>query len=85
MAAAKIRALSKANEAWPCQRLRLGWSLIFFFVFEVTLGRQLPEAMPILALGLGLALLGSASYAIRVWKQKAQIALIVDALDHRPV
>lgn len=78
-------AIQRASEAWPCQRLRVGWSLVLFFVFEVTLGRQLPEVMPILALGMGLALLGSAVYAIRTWKLKAQIALIMDALDHRPV
>lgn len=78
-------AIESAKEAWPCQRLRTGWILVLFFLFETTIGQKLPEVMPILALGLGLALLGSALYAIRTWKQKAQIALIMDALDHRPV
>lgn len=78
-------AFQRAEEAWPCQRLRIGWTLVLFFVFEVTLGHQLPDIMPILALGLGLSLLGSALYAIRDWKLKAQLALITDALDHRPV
>ena len=77
-------ALERADEAWPCQRLRIGGSLLLFFLFEVTLGQRLPEVMAYMTLGLGLALVGSALYAIRAWKQKAQIALIVDALDHRP-
>lgn len=81
-----MRTLSeRAESAWPCQRLRVGWSLLIFFVFEVTLGQRLPEVMPLLALGLGLALLGSAMYAIRNWKLKAQIALIMEALDHHAV
>lgn len=67
--------LKSVDEAWPCQRLRIGWALVLFFLFEVTLGRQLPEVMPYLALGLGLALLGSALYAIRVLRY---------ALEHRP-
>jgi hypothetical protein len=75
-------ALESVAEAWPCQRLRMGWGLVLFFLFEVTLGRRLPEVLPYLALGLGLALLGSALYAIRVWRLKAQIALIMEALDH---
>lgn len=72
------------EKGWPCQRLRMGWALVLFFVFEVTIGKQLPEAMPFMSLGLGLAFLGSAMYAIREWKLKAQIALIQDALDRRP-
>lgn len=84
MTARARTAIQRASDAWPIQRLRMGWSLVLFFVFEVTLGRQLPEIMPAIALGLGLALLGSAVYAIRTWKLKAQIALIMDALDHRP-
>ena len=79
------KAMERANQAWPCQRLRIGWTLVLFFVFEVSVGQQLPTIMPILALGLGLALLGSAVYAIRTWKLKAQMALILDALDRRPV
>lgn len=68
---------------WPCQRLRLGYGLVFFFLFEVTYGRQLPEAMPFLMLGLGLTLLISAFQSIRSWKLKAKIALIQEALEHR--
>ncbi len=79
------RLNERADKTWPCQRLRLGWSLVIFYVFELTMGQQLPEVMPWLALGLGLAMLGSAMYAIRSWKMKAQIALIMDALDHRAV
>ena len=79
------RAWERAEEGWPCQRLRVGWSLVLFFLFETTIGQKLPEAMPYLALGLGLASLLSAMYAIRTWKLKAQIALIQDALEQRPV
>ncbi len=82
--AVKTRGFTRnADAAWPCQRLRIGWALLLFFVFEVTIGHKLPLAIPILAFGTGLALLGSASYAIRTWKLQAQIALIMDALDHR--
>lgn len=79
------RAFERVEEAWPCQRLRVGWSLVLFFLFETTIGRQLPEVMPYLGLGLGLASLLSAMYAIRTWKLKAQIALVQDALEQRPV
>lgn len=71
------------ESGWPCQRLRLGYGLLFFFVFEVTYGRQLPEAMPFLILGLGLALLVSAFQSIRTWKLQTKIALIQEALEHR--
>lgn len=69
--------------SWPCQRLRIGWALVLFFVFELTIGQKLPLLIPILAFGSGLALLGSAGFAIRSWKMQAQIALIMDALDRR--
>jgi hypothetical protein len=66
---------------WPCQRLRLGYGLVFFFAFEVTYGRQLPQVMPFLMLGLGLALLVSAFQSIRSWKLRTKIALIQEALE----
>ena len=67
---------------WPCQRLRLGYGLVFFFLFEVTYGRQLPEVMPFLMLGSGLALLVSAFQSIRTWRLQTKIALIQEALEH---
>ena len=72
------------EEGWPCQRLRIGWSLVLFFMFEVFVGKQLPEVMPLIALGLGAGCLASAIMAIREWKMKSQIKLIVDALERRP-
>ncbi len=72
------------DRGWPCQRLRLGWALVLFFFFEVLVGKQLPEVMPFLILGVGLGCLASAVFAIRDWKLEAQLALIQDALDRRP-
>lgn len=69
------------EEGWPCQRLRMGWSLVLFFFFETLIGKSLPEIMPVLALGLGVACLVSAMKAIREWKLNAQIAILMDALD----
>ena len=69
---------------WPCQRLRVGWALVLFFFFERLIGQQLPEVMPFLMLGMGVALLASAMFAIREWKLEAQLALIQDAIDRMP-
>jgi hypothetical protein len=73
-----------AENGWPVQRLRMGWSLILFFFFETMIGKQLPIVMPFLALGMGLALLGWAMIAIRDHKQEARLAVIQAALDRRP-
>jgi hypothetical protein len=69
------------EQGWPCQRLRLGYGLVLFFVFEVTWGRQLPEALPFLLLGLGIALLISAYQSIRTWTLKSKIRLIQLAIE----
>ena len=58
-------------------------SLVLFFFFETLIGKQLPIAMPYLALGLGLALLGWATLAIREWRMQAQLAMIQEVLDRR--
>ena len=70
------------ERGWPCQRLRLGWAMILFFFFEVLIGKQLPEVMPFMILGVGLSLLVSAMMAIREWKLEAQLHMIQEALDH---
>ncbi len=72
------------EKGWPCQRLRMGWSLVLFFFFEITIGRKLPNELPFLALGLGVALLASAMLAIRDYRLVAQLAVIQDALERRP-
>jgi len=69
------------EKGWPCQRLRMGYGLVMFFVFEVTWGRQLPEALPFVLLGLGLALLASAYESIRSWQLHAKIRLIQEAVE----
>lgn len=69
------------SRGWPCQRLRIGYALVLFFVFEVTLGRQLPLAVPFMMLGFGLALLVSAFQSIRAWKLHAKIKLIQQAIE----
>lgn len=61
---------------WPCQRLRLGYGLVLFFVFEVALGRQLPLPLAFMALGLGSALLVSAYQQIRVWRLRSKVRLL---------
>lgn len=71
------------EEGWPCQRLRVAFSLILFCFFELLIGRRLPEVMPILCLGAGIACLASAIGAIREWKLAAQLGLIQQALDQR--
>lgn len=70
------------ESGWPCQRLRLGYGLLLFCLFEVTYGQQLPQALPFLMLGLGMTLLVSAFQSIRTWKLKTKIALIQEALEH---
>ena len=69
------------ESGWPCQRLRLGYGLLFFFLFEVTYGQQLPQALPFLMLGIGITLLISALQSIRTWKLQTKIALIQEALE----
>jgi hypothetical protein len=69
-------------EAWPVQRLRMGWALVLFYFFEVHIGKQLPIAMPFLALGLGIACLVSATVAIREMRLQAEIADRVRSIDH---
>jgi hypothetical protein len=69
------------EEGWPCQRLRIAFSLILFFFFEIFIGKKLPEVMPYLSLGIGISLLVSAMDAIRKWKVAMRIALIRDALE----
>lgn len=72
------------EQGWPCQRLRMGWSLVLFCIFELILGKQLPVAIPYMALGLGLACLVSAMYAIRMWRIEAKLLSVRGALDRRP-
>ncbi len=79
-------ALSEMNpegpeEGWPVQRLRMGWALVLFFVFEILIGRSLPQIMPILALAIGVVCLASAMMTIRERRLDARIAERVDALD----
>jgi len=80
---ADLRALIP-EEGWPCQRLRMAFSLILFFFFETLIGKQLPAMLPILALGIGIACFASAMQAIQKWRLEAQLALIRDALDRMP-
>jgi len=77
-----IDALITEN-GWPCQRLRMGWSLVLFYFFETLIGKQLPLVMPLIGLAIGLGLLLWAGVAIREWKLQAQLAIIQDALDRR--
>lgn len=65
-----------SEEGWPCQRLRIGFSLILFFFFETLIGKQLPYVMALLALGLGIACLASAVSAIQRWKFQQQLAVV---------
>jgi hypothetical protein len=71
------------EHGWPCQRLRLGWSLVLFFFFETLLGHKLPLVMPYLMLAMGVAMLVSAQLAIREWKLATQLAMVQDALERR--
>jgi hypothetical protein len=70
-----------SEEGWPCQRLRIAFSLILFYFFETLIGKQLGQVMAILALGLGIACLASAMQAIKKWSLESKIALIQDAID----
>src|SRR5688572_26220870 len=72
------------EEGWPCQRLRIAFSLILFFFFETLIGKQLGFVIAVLALGIGIACLASAMQAIQRWKLGAQLALIREAFDQRP-
>lgn len=72
------------EEGWPCQRLRLAYASILFFFFEVMIGRHLPGAMPILALGIGIACLVSAMQAIREWQLQARLGLITGVRTRTP-
>ena len=76
--------ISNLERGWPCQRLRLGWALILFYFFETLIGQQLPLALPVMMLGLGIACLVSAMFAIREWKMEAQLAILQDAIDRMP-
>jgi hypothetical protein len=69
------------EEGWPCQRLRMAFSLILFYFFETLIGKQLGPVIAIVALGIGLASLASAMHAIKKWRLEAQLAVIQDALD----
>ena len=53
-----------ADDRWPAHRLRTGWALVLFFVFETVVGRQLPATLTYSILALGVATLASAVYAI---------------------
>jgi hypothetical protein len=68
-------------ESWPVQRLRMGWALVLFYFFEVHIGKSLPQVMPFVALGLGIACLVSASLSIREMKLEAEIADRVRSID----
>lgn len=70
---------------WPCQRLRIGISLVLFYVFETLIGRQLGQVIAIVALGLGLACLASAGLAIKRWKLAEQLsAATAGRIQNRP-
>lgn len=73
-----------SEPSWPCQRLRLGFALVLFFFFEVFIGQKLPDVMPAIMLGLGIALLASAALSIREWKLQVQLALLREALEKAP-
>lgn len=64
------------ERGWPCQRLRLGFGLVLFFLFEVTIGRKLPNVLPLLALGVGAACLVSGAFAVRSWLLTMKLASI---------
>ncbi|MBK8010923.1 MAG: hypothetical protein IPK13_06205 [Deltaproteobacteria bacterium] len=61
----------------------MGFGLVFFFFFELLIGRQLPLPIPYLALVFGSLAFASAFSALRSWKLAYQVALIEDALTHR--
>jgi hypothetical protein len=69
MTLAEVNAINP-DEAWPVQRLRVGWALILFFFFETLIGKRLPIVMPYLGLGLGLACLISAQMTIRDLRER---------------
>ena len=71
------------EDGWPCQRLRIAFSLILFFFFETLIGKQLPQIMPFIMLGLGIACLASAMSAIQKWRLESQLALVQAAIDQR--
>ena len=48
------------DEGWPCQRLRLAFGSLFFFLFEITIGKQLPGVMSAMIFGLGVGSFASA-------------------------
>ena len=76
-----VESFIPEDDGWPVQRLRMGWALVLFFFFEMHIGRQLPQIMPFLALGLGVACLISAHGTIREMKLQAQISERVRAID----
>jgi hypothetical protein len=68
---------------WPCQRFRLGIGAVLFFLFEVTIPRQLPMWLAYAILFVGVACLVSAFHATRGYKRKLQVDLIREALASR--
>ena len=69
------------EDGWPCQRLRLAFGLILFFFFELFIGRQLPFALAVIALGIGVASFVSAMRAINEWKLTARLTAVMQALE----
>lgn len=68
---------------WPCQRIRLAFGALLFFIFEVTIGKQLPMLMTYLILGLGMTCAVSAFFALRSFKLQYQLDRIKSAFQER--
>ena len=69
---------------WPCQRLRIGFGAVLFFLFETLIGQQLPESLRFMILGLGVACLISAYQAIRTWRLLASLEVLKLAIRASP-
>lgn len=69
------------EERWPCWRLRIAFASILFFLFEVTIGKQLPPSIVGIILGVGTACAVSSFFAIREAKLSAQVDSIRRAIS----
>ncbi len=79
----QLNTKADLEKNWPCQRLRIGWALLLWCVFEVLIGHKLPKVVTGLMMGGALALLTSAMLAIRQLKLATRVSVLKDALESR--
>ncbi len=76
--------MKNAEDYWPCQRLRLAFGCLLFFLFEMSLGKKLPPILTWMIFSVGVGSFMSALLALRTYKLRYQIELIQKALKERP-